>query len=416
MAPECEAELANGLRVRRIPIEGTRALTVLVAFEAGARTERPEENGIAHFLEHLVFKGGEAYPTPREINATGERIGARVDAWTSQDMVAFRIRSRAEVAADAIDLLTDFVGRPRLEPEELHRERGVVIQEIARSHDRPQDRADELIERAAFGDHPLGRPVLGTEERLHALERADVVKFRERNWSGERGCVLLVGNLSAVPGEARVAEAFGRFPTIPAPTPYEPVPDPKPQVLVHGTDSSQSHLRLAYRSSIDPRERSARAALTVFGTLLGGSQGSVLFDEIRERRGLAYSVFSLDHAFADGATLEVSAGLESENCVQAHERIRCLVAQLAKDGPDPEHVERARSYAAGRRVLAFENTNVVADQAAEAAILFGEQEEPGAAIAALDAVEYEAVATVARSLDEQPAIACVGPHTAADFT
>jgi predicted Zn-dependent peptidase len=131
MTAPADTELPNGLRVRRIPIEGTRAVTALVGFEAGSRAELPEENGIAHFLEHLVFKGGEIYPTPRAINATGERIGARIDAWTSQDMVVCRIRSRAEVASEAIDLLTDFVGRPRLDSEELDRERGVVIQEIA---------------------------------------------------------------------------------------------------------------------------------------------------------------------------------------------------------------------------------------------------------------------------------------------
>ena len=409
-----DLELPNGLGVRRIPIEGTRALTALVAFAAGTRSERAEENGIAHFLEHLAFKGGETYPTPRAINATGERIGARVDAWTSQDMVVFRVRSRAEVAPEAIDLLTDFVGRPRFDAEELDRERGVVIQEIARSHDRPQDRADDLIERATFGEHPLGRPILGTEERLRAFEREDVIAFRGRTWSGERGCVVLAGNPSHVPGDDDLTEAFGRFPEVDPPS-YEPAPEQEARVLVEQTDSSQSHLRLAYRSSIEPEDRSARAAITVFRTLLGGSQGSVLFDEIREQRGLAYSVFAEEHVLADGAVLQVSVGLESRKCVEAYERIRSLVARLAADGPDAEHVERARSYAAGRRVLAFENTNLVAEHAAEAAILFAQREGPDDAIAALDGVTHERVADVARGLSAEPAVACVGPHTAADF-
>jgi predicted Zn-dependent peptidase len=415
MTAPADTELPNGLRVRRIPIEGTRAVTALVGFEAGSRAELPEENGIAHFLEHLVFKGGEIYPTPRAINATGERIGARIDAWTSQDMVVCRIRSRAEVASEAIDLLTDFVGRPRLDSEELDRERGVVIQEIARSRDRPQDRADDLIERADFGEHPLGRPVLGTEERLRAFERHDVIAFRGRTWSGERGCVVLAGNLSFVPGDDELGESFGRFPAVAPPPAYEPTPEPEARILVEDTDTSQSHLRLAYRSSIDPGDRSARAAMTVFRTLLGGSQGSVLFDEIREQRGLAYSVFAADHMLADGAVLQVSVGLESEKCVETYGRIRSLIARLATDGPDPEHVERARSYAAGRRVLAFENTNLVADHAAEAAILFGERDDPDAAIAALDAVTHEQVTGVASSLGAEPAVACVGPHTPGDF-
>jgi predicted Zn-dependent peptidase len=408
--------LPNGLRIRRVPIEGTRSITALVGFDAGARAEEADENGIAHFLEHLVFKGGESYPTTQAINAMGESIGARIDAWTSHDAVIFRVRSRAEVAPQAIDLLTDFAGRPRLDPEDLDRERGVVIQEIARAQDRPQDRADELIERAAFGDHPLGRPVLGSEGRLRRFTRADVVRFRERNWSGERGLAVLVGNLSAVPGDEVLAEAFGRFPLVEPRRPYAAAPPPAAAVLVDQADSRQSHLRLLYRSSIDPRDGAARAALVVLRTLLGGSQGSILFNEIREQRGLAYSVFAQDHPLADTAWIQVSAGLDADRCVEAHERIREIVAELAARGPDRDHVERARSYAAGRRVLAFENTNVVADHIAETCILFEQGSAPEAEIAALDAVSYDDVAAIARGLVPEPAVACVGPQSAADFT
>ena len=118
---------ANGLPVHSIALPGTRALTVLVAFDAGARNERPQENGMAHFLEHLVFKGGEKYPTYKDVNETAERLGGVLNAYTSHDVVAFHITVRAESAGAAIDLLTDFVGRPRLDAEELDRERGVVI-------------------------------------------------------------------------------------------------------------------------------------------------------------------------------------------------------------------------------------------------------------------------------------------------
>ena len=137
-------------------------MTILVAFDAGARTERPEENGMAHFLEHLVFKGGEKYPTYRDVNEAAERIGAVLNAYTSHDLVAFHITARANKALEAADLLTDFVGRPRIDGDELNRERGVVVQEIARANDQPAVMAEHLIDEAAFGDHPLGRPVLGT--------------------------------------------------------------------------------------------------------------------------------------------------------------------------------------------------------------------------------------------------------------
>ena len=200
MATVSSKTLGNGLPLHRVELEGTRAITALVAFDAGARTEHPEENGMAHFLEHLVFKGGEVYDDYRKVNSTAERIGAQLNAYTSHDLVAFHITARAEVATQAIDLLTDFVGRPQLDAEELDKERGVVIQEIARYNDQPAMVAEMLIDRAAFGDHPLGRTVLGPADHLREFSRDAIVAFRERRWAGSRGGAFLVGNLEHVRG------------------------------------------------------------------------------------------------------------------------------------------------------------------------------------------------------------------------
>src|SRR5215211_8438148 len=224
MASLSSTTAPNGLPIHRLELPGTRALTVLVAFDAGARTERAEENGMAHFLEHLVFKGGEVYDDYRKVNETAERIGAVLNAYTSHDLVAFHITCRAEVAEQAIDLLTDFVGRPRIDAGELDRERGVVIQEIARAHDQPAMLAEHLIDEAAFGDHPLGRPVLGPEEHLRAFTRDAIVAFRERRWSGRRAGAFLVGNLDSLPDNGAVNELFERFPSLPEPDAYEPAP------------------------------------------------------------------------------------------------------------------------------------------------------------------------------------------------
>src|SRR3954453_21460571 len=269
MAKITSETLANGLPIHRLELPGTRALTVLVAFEAGARTERPEENGMAHFLEHLVFKGGAKYDDYRKVNETAERMGAVLNAYTSHDLVAFHITCRAEVVGEAIDLLTDFVGRPKIDGEELDRERGVVIQEIARANDQPSVVAEHLIDRAAFGDHPLGRPVLGPEEHLRSFTREAIVAFRSRQWAGSRGGAFLVGNLDSLPEDAELAEAFCRFPSISANGGFEPAPAFSPQALVEERDSNQSHLRMSYRPDVDATDLKDRAALTVYSTLLG---------------------------------------------------------------------------------------------------------------------------------------------------
>src|SRR6516165_4147665 len=212
--------LKNGLPLFRIAVEGTRSLTLLVAFDAGARTEQPEENGMAHFLEHLVFKGGEKYPTYRDVNEAAERIGAVLNAYTSHDLVAFHITARANKAMEAADLLSDFVGRPRVDGDELNRERGVVVQEIARSNDQPAAMAEDLIDKAAFGDHPLGRPVLGPAEHVRdTFTRDGILAFRRRRWAPERGGAFLVGNLDYLPENAHVDELFSRFFAQPDPEP-----------------------------------------------------------------------------------------------------------------------------------------------------------------------------------------------------
>jgi predicted Zn-dependent peptidase len=330
-------------------------------------------------------------------------------------VVAFHITARAESLMPAVDLLTDFVARARIDGEELDRERGVVIQEIARANDQPSVMAEHLIDRAAFGDHPLGRPVLGPAEHLRSFTRDAIVAFRTRQWAGSRGGAFLVGNLSHVPDDAALEEAFGRFPDNNANGGFEPAPEFQPQTLVEDRDSNQSHLRISYRPQVDPRDLEQRAALAIYSTLLGGSMGSRLFDEIREQRGLAYSVYSVEHSFADVPILQLSAGLESGKCREAYQCMRGIVDDLRENGPRTEEFERARAYAAGRRVLAFENTNAVARHAAGETVVFGEDIDPDRSIRLLDESTLERVTEVASGVSVEASVACVGPHEVSEF-
>src|SRR3954468_22692210 len=189
--------LDTGLPLVRLNMDGTRSVTALVAFDAGARTERPEENGMAHFLEHLVFKGGEKYATYRDVNETAERLGAQLNAYTSHDLVAFHITSRAEALMPAVDLLTDFVAKARIDAGELDRERGVVIQEIHRSDDTPSSVADKLLDKAIYGDHPLGaRPRRAPARHRERGRREAAVAPRGRRWAPGRGGFFPAGALS----------------------------------------------------------------------------------------------------------------------------------------------------------------------------------------------------------------------------
>jgi predicted Zn-dependent peptidase len=339
-----------------------------------------------------------------------------LNAYTSHDLVAFHITARAERGLEAADLLTDFVGRPRIDAEELDRERGVVVQEIARANDQPSTIAEHLIDEAAFGDHPLGRPVLGTTEHIRdTFTRDAIVAFRNRRWAPSRGGAFLVGNLSALPANGELDELFARFPSQPEPEPYEPAPAFTARTRIQQRDSNQSHLRMSYRPALDSTDERERAALVIYSTLLGGTMGSRLFDEIREQRGLAYAVGSYVHAYADAPILQISAGLDSTKCVEAYRRMREIVTELRDHGPTEAEVERARAYAAGARTIAFENTGAVARHAAQQAIVYGEEVDPDATIRLLDEVTHEQVAAVARRVADELSLACVGPHTEDEF-
>jgi len=172
---------------------------------------------------------------------------------------------------------------------------------------------------------------------------------------------------------------------------------------------------MVYRPDIDPRDTRQRAAMSIYSTLLGGSMGSRLFDEIREQRGLCYSVWAHDHSFSDTPALALGAGLDSSKCPEAYARMREIVDELRRDGPRQGEVERARAYAGGRLVLAFENSGAVARHAAHESIIHGGDIDPDAAIEAIDSVTFDEVAEVARGISERLAVACVGPHAAADF-
>ena len=401
----------NGLPIHHVELEGTRAATVLVAFEAGARTERPEENGMAHFLEHLVFKGGELYDDYRKVNETAEQMGAVLNAYTSHDVVAFHLTCRAEVVPKAIDLLTDFAGRPKIDADELDRERGVVVQEIARAKDTPSVVAEHLIDRAAFGDHPLGRPVLGPPEHIQTFTRDAIVAFRERQWAGSRGGAFLVGNLEHVPDDGALAEAFGRFPAISPNGGYEPAP------TVHAADAGRGARlqpvapadllppddRPAQTASSAPRCRSTRRCWAArwaraCSTRSASSAGS----PTRSTRSTTRSPTCRSSSSRPGSS--------PARRVEAYHCMRGIVDDLRENGPRQEEFERARAYSAGRRVLAFENTNAVARYAANQTVLFGEDIDPDQAIAALDETTLEGVAEIARGISVEASVACVGPH------
>ena len=295
---------------------GTRAVTTSSSPSTPARApSAPRRTGWPTSSSTSSSRAARSTRHYRDVNETAERIGAVLNAYTSHDLVAFHVTCRAEVAMEALDLLTDFVGRPHIDAERA-RPRARRRDPGDRPRPRPARRslAEHLIDRAAFGDHPLGRPVLGPEEHLRDVQRATPIVGLPRAPLGGRARRRLPRRqpLGAA-GQRRGRRALRALPDAAGARALRARAGVRAEHARGGArlqPVAPAHVLPARRStSPSPRER---AALTIYATLLGGSMGSRLFDEIREQRGLAYSVYSVDHAFADVPILQLSAGLDSE--------------------------------------------------------------------------------------------------------
>ena len=372
---------------------------------------------MAHFLEHLVFKGGEKYPTYRDVNETAERMGAQLNAYTSHDLVAFHITARAEAALEAADLLSDFVGRPHIDAEELDRERGVVIQEIARANDQPAAVAEHLIDEAAMGDHPLGRPVLGPEEHLRTFTR-DGDRGLPRTALGRGARRRLRGRQPRRgPLERRAGRAVLALSRPPRARGLRARPGLRAaRPSCEERDSNQSHLRISYRPDVDVGDQRARAALGVYATLLGGSMGSRLFDEIREQRGLAYSGVRLRPRLRRRARAPAvgRAGVgQVRGGVRAHDA-RSSTSCAATGRPRPRSSARGPTPPGGSCSPSRTPTRSPATPPARRSCAT-RRSTPTPRSRRSTPSRSTRSADAARRISTERAVACVGPHTADEF-
>jgi predicted Zn-dependent peptidase len=401
--------LAGGLTFQAVDIPSTRACSCVIAFDAGSRVEDHAQAGISHFVEHLVFKGGVRYPNSRAISRATQRLGAYLNGYITSDLVALHVTVRVEHALAAVDLLTDIVGDSRLDARDVELERDIVADEIGIRRDRPNVLADELIDAAVFGEHPLGRSVTGRPEVVRELTSNDLLRFRARYWSPQRAVVVISGNLAALPETAELEPLLARI-TGDGGRTVSNAPDPSsPRTMIEHRPGSRAFIRLAYPINIDVRDARSRAALKVLAAILGAPMGSRLSDELRDARGLCYSIFAGDRTTSDAALLKLSAESSAGNCGDVLAAMCEIVDRIRLEPPSEDEVELAREGTAGRRILALEQTRAVAQYAARQWVQYGETVDPEDAVRSIESVTAQDVARAARSISADCAIACVVP-------
>ena len=404
------SELANGLRVVTTPLPTAQSVSANLFVGTGSRAEERRLQGLAHFLEHMVFKGSERRRSAMAIAEAIEGAGGGLNAYTTKEITCFWNHLPFEKLELAVDVLADMLLHPLLETEEIDRERSVVQQEIRRNRDQPGIWVSELLNQAMFGDQPMGWSTAGDEEAVAAMQRQDFLDYLDA-WYVPANLVLSVaGNVSHAQVLDLARRYFDERPAKAFPS-FAPVDShlPAQRFTAEARTIAQTNLSIGFIAF--PRKDPDRYPLMVFNNLLGRGMSSRLFKEIRERRGLAYSVGSSVSRFVDTGVLVISAGVSPENLREAATVIRQEVQKLVEEAVSEEEMTKVRDYSIGNLRLGLETSMALGQRAGELLLTMGEIEPIESVVEKLRAVTPDDILRVARRIiqDAKPTLAVVGP-------
>ncbi|MBG0559905.1 M16 family metallopeptidase [Actinoplanes aureus] len=406
--------LPSGLRIITEAIPTTRSASLGIWVGIGSRDESPALHGASHFLEHLLFKGTHKR-TALDISAEIEAVGGETNAFTTKEYTCYYARVLDADLPLAVDVLCDAVADSIIDPADVETERGVILEEIAMHEDEPGDEVHDVFAEAIYGDHPLGRLISGTPGSITPMTRTQINGFYRRRYTPPQIVVAAAGNLDHAAVVRLVRKALAGTPLDSTPAaPAEPRPGDKrvrvqkPRNVVMHRDTEQAHIVLGGAGLGRHDER--RFALDVLNNVLGGGMSSRLFQEIREKRGLAYSVYSYASQYADAGLVGVYAGCAPAKAAEVLDLIRGELDRMAAKGVTTEELRRGKGMVKGAYVLGLEDTGSRMSRLAKAELLHGSLMGVDELLARVDAVTVDEVNAVAADLlSGERSLAVVGP-------
>jgi predicted Zn-dependent peptidase len=403
--------LDNGLRLLTASMPQVPSTTCFVFLAAGSRYETAATNGIAHFSEHMFFKGTERRPTARDIGIAIDGIGGEFNAFTSKEYTGYYVKSASEHRPIALDVLSDMLRHSKFETDEIEREKGVIIEEMNMYYDTPRDFIGGVYDDLLYGDQPLGWDILGRKETIRSATRDTFLGYLDHWYKPSR---MVVGVAGRIDGDLRgdIERLFGDLEPgdTGEPDRLEPVAtNGSARVKLHTKQSDQAHLVLGVPSR--PLDHPDRYVLQVLATVLGGGMSSRLFTEVRERRGLAYYVYGVNHSYTDAGSLYSQAGVDLNRIDEAVTTVATELRRIVDEPVPAEELEKAKNFAKGRFVLQLENPQGLILFGLRREVLEGRAAEPDEVLAGIDAVTAEDVQRVAREVIGANALnlALVGP-------
>jgi predicted Zn-dependent peptidase len=361
--------LSNGLRLLTERMPHVRSVSIGVWLTRGSRHEPGPQSGIAHFVEHMLFKGT-ANRTAEDIAQAIDSIGGQMDAFTAKEYASYYIKVLDEHLPLAVDVLSDIVRRPAFASDDVEREKKVVLEEIKMVEDTPDDLVHELFTESFWRDHPLGRPILGTRETVEGLTPDKLRTYFNDAYTAENMIIAAVGNVEHEQVRDLVERYFGTVPREGTPIVDRP-PQVVPQIVIRNKELEQSHVCLgtsAYR-----QDHEDRYASYVLNTVLGGSMSSRLFQNVREKRGLAYAVFSGLSAYRDAGSVTVYAGCANDAVGELVDVVVAELRRLKEDPPPEAELRRAKDHLKGSLMLNLESTSSRMSHLARQEIYFDRQ-------------------------------------------
>jgi predicted Zn-dependent peptidase len=409
--------LPGGLRVVTEHVPGVRSAAFGVWAGVGSRDETPSLAGASHYLEHLLFKGTRRR-SALDISAAMDAVGGELNAFTDKELTCFHARVRDVDLPLAVDVVADMVTSSVLAAGEVEAERGVILEEIAMHDDEPGDAVHDAFAETVWPSAPLGRPVLGSVASIEAMSRSRVASYYRRRYRPSELVVAVAGNVEHAKVLRLVREAFGAVlggPDSPAPARRGGAgPSYRPSVSVLRRPTEQANLVLGGRGLACADDR--RFPLSVLSAALGDGMSSRLFQEVREKRGLAYAVYSFTAGYADAGLFGVYAGCRPRHAREVLGVCREQLADVAASGLTLDEVQRAKGQLAGSFVLGLEDTGARMSRLGRAELSHGEWLDPGDVLAAIDAVDVDAVREVAAEVLGGPyGLAVIGPDEGTDY-
>jgi predicted Zn-dependent peptidase len=405
--------LPNGLRVVTAPMPQAQSVSCFVMLAAGSRYETAKSNGIAHFAEHMFFKGTERRPTARDISAEIDAIGGEFNAFTGKELTGYYVRCAAESRDVALDVLVDMLRNSRFDEKEIDREKGVIIEEMNMYFDTPRDYISGVYDDLVYGDHPLGWDILGRKETIQAATRETFLSYLERWYTAERMVVGVAGAIGEGLDE-KLLELLGDLQAGAAGAP-DPVRETNgTRVKLFTKQSDQAHLCLGFRTL--PIDHPDRYIIDVLRVVLGGGMSSRLFTEVREKRGLAYYVLAMIQGYRDTGSIFAQAGVDVKRVDEAVETIVAEFLKMTKEPVPADELEKARAYAKGRFVLSLETPQGMNRFGLLREVLENAAPDPGEVLAGIEAVTAGEVQRVATELisNDSLRLALIGPFDDAD--